>query len=281
MNGDNLEFFKSLKVKGVSFDRRQDVIAKMDSLDRIVLKRERSNEYDGNAIAVYTIRNEQIGYIDREVSTELAAIIDEGRKVVASISKIIGGGGYHYGVVLDIYVERPKAYAFSFINDEPQLMKKFQENLYLSNYYSREIGFLQSVLEKLPPSIQCFHFISYYIIENYEVGVDFTWELINKAEVTWYETLLQLADFDVENVTPSHFMKLLLTDLYYCFHVKDVIYLLTRVDNGETGLEEDVMVMLQQSTDELARFFGNEFTHIYAQWELLVWHLKENEKETI
>ncbi|MFP7299037.1 HIRAN domain-containing protein [Neobacillus niacini] len=93
MNSDNLEFFKSLKVKGVSFDRRQDVIAKMDSLDRIVLKRERSNEYDGNAIAIYTIRNEQIGYIDREVSTELAAIMDEGRKVAASISRINGGSG--------------------------------------------------------------------------------------------------------------------------------------------------------------------------------------------
>ncbi|MFP7299036.1 hypothetical protein [Neobacillus niacini] len=167
------------------------------------------------------------------------------------------------------------------MNDEPQLMKKFQENLYLSHYDSKEIGFLQSVLEKLPQSIQCFHFISYYIIENYEAGVDFTWELINKAEITWYETLLQLADFDVMNVTPSHFMKLLLTDLYFCFHIKDVIYLLTRLDNGETGLEEDVMVMLQKSADELARFFGSEFTHIYNQWGLLVRHLIENKKETI
>lgn len=278
MSHDDLLFFKSLKVKGVSFENRQETIARLDVLDRIVLRRERSNEYDGNAIAVYTIRNEQIGFIEREVSAELAGIMDEGRRVVASISKIMGGSGYLYGVVLDIYLERQKDLIIPLVQDEsPSIIAEFLGNIYGHPTVSQsEIKFLQSVLDTMPKFIQCFHFISYYIFENYKVGIDFSLDFLRHAELTWYNTLLQRAEYPKESLKPTHFMKLLLTDLYFCFQVKEVIYLLIRLDNGETDLEEDVKVMLQHSSDELARFLGNEFEHIYHQWGLLVIELKKN-----
>ena len=225
-------------------------------MDRIVLRRERSNEYDRNAIAVYTIRNEQIGYIDKEASMELASVMDEGRKVAASISKIIGGSGYLYGLVLDLYIEKQKNYILPLIHDESQsIIMEFMENVHLSPMFdSQEIRFLQSVLNQIPNLIQSFYFISYFISENYKAGIDFTWDLLNHAEIIWYNTLLEQADFPKENLTPSYFINLLLTDLYFCFKVQDVVYLLIRLDNGETDLEEDVKVMLQQSSDKLARF---------------------------
>ncbi|BCC16558.1 MULTISPECIES: HIRAN domain-containing protein [Bacillus cereus group] len=277
MNSEELLFFKSSKVKGVSFGKRQETIARIDVMDRIVLRRERSNEYDRNAIAVYTIRNEQIGYIDKEASMELASVMDEGRKVAASISKIIGGSGYLYGLVLDLYIEKQKNYILPLIHDESQsIIMEFMENVHLSPMFdSQEIRFLQSVLNQIPNLIQSFYFISYFISENYKAGIDFTWDLLNHAEIIWYNTLLEQADFPKENLTPSYFINLLLTDLYFCFKVQDVVYLLIRLDNGETDLEEDVKVMLQQSSDKLARFFGIEFDHIYHQWELLVKELKE------
>lgn len=272
MSVDDLKFFMSLKVKGVTFENRQDIISRMDVLDRIVLKRERDNEYDGAAIAVYTIRNEQIGYIDKEVSMELAKIIDQGRKVVASISKIMGGSGYYYGVVLDLYVEKEKEIIFHLFEDEsPSIFAEFIENLqFIHTISEKDIRFLEIVLDSFPKTIQTFNFFTYYILENYKVNIDFSADFLNHAEIIWYETLLKKAEFLKENLKVSHFIKLLLIDLYFHFQVKEALYYLRRLDKDESGLEDDIKVMLKQSNDELARFIGNELDNMCIHWNYLI-----------
>ena len=51
------------KVVGVSFEGRQEVVAKLQMGDRIWLEREPFNPYDVNAIRVTRNNGEQIGYL--------------------------------------------------------------------------------------------------------------------------------------------------------------------------------------------------------------------------
>ena len=53
------------KVVGVTFENRQELIAKLQMGDRVWLQREPFNRYDKNAIKVTRNDGEKIGYISR------------------------------------------------------------------------------------------------------------------------------------------------------------------------------------------------------------------------
>lgn len=57
-------------VSGVSF--RQDIVRTMKEDDRVVLRRDRDNEYDPNAIAIYTLAGDHVGFVSRKVAERFA-----------------------------------------------------------------------------------------------------------------------------------------------------------------------------------------------------------------
>lgn len=94
------------KVVGVTVDGRQELIGSMDISDKIYLKREKDNQYDNNAIAVYVIKDKnkhleneysertglsnKIGYLSREVSESLAPKMDNGQEYDVHITALTG-----------------------------------------------------------------------------------------------------------------------------------------------------------------------------------------------
>lgn len=93
-----------LKVAGVTFDNRQQVIAKLKQNQNLMLVREPNNKYDKLAVAVKTDAGEPVGYIPAANNGSIAYRMDHGGKYKVTVSTITGGGiGMNYGV--NIYIE--------------------------------------------------------------------------------------------------------------------------------------------------------------------------------
>ncbi len=58
------------KVVGVTFEGRQEVVARLHLGEQVHLRREPSNLYDSNAIRVERLNREQIGYLNRRLFTQ-------------------------------------------------------------------------------------------------------------------------------------------------------------------------------------------------------------------
>jgi single-stranded-DNA-specific exonuclease len=89
------------RVVGVTYDNRQDVVARLHVGERVRLCREPRNPYDRNAIRVENGRGEQIGYIRRELAAVLAPSLDAVEGVLpADVIALVGGDepGYAHGV---------------------------------------------------------------------------------------------------------------------------------------------------------------------------------------
>lgn len=100
----------STKVVGVTFDNRQELIARLTIDTKIKLVRDPENPYDSNAIKVVTGTTcEQIGFIKRELAAELALLMDKGYDAKASISALTGEGQEALGVniLIGIYHASP------------------------------------------------------------------------------------------------------------------------------------------------------------------------------
>lgn len=73
-----------IRLAGISYENRQNLLEKMTGKEKIELKREKENKHDENAIAVYaTIKNkkQKIGYIPSVLTSKMAKIIDSGDKL--------------------------------------------------------------------------------------------------------------------------------------------------------------------------------------------------------
>ena len=80
------------RVKGVTFEGRQNIVAELSVEEKLLLIREPQNRFDRNAIRVERSNGEQVGYIDRNLAAKLATIFDEYRKPVsATVDEITGG----------------------------------------------------------------------------------------------------------------------------------------------------------------------------------------------
>lgn len=101
-------------VSGVTYENRQQLLQfiatrKPENLT-IYLRRDRANTYDRYAIAVvvgiHNIRYAHIGYLPKGVAQSMAAVIDKGIELKASLTQIIGGYGWkeNYGALINIAI---------------------------------------------------------------------------------------------------------------------------------------------------------------------------------
>jgi hypothetical protein len=101
----------STRVVGVSFDNRQEVIARLQIGDKVWLEREPDNPHDPNAIKVSRSNSDQIGYINRHLAASLAPFFDAyGYPVKAKVRFLTGSefDGYRLGVVIAFKLPKPK-----------------------------------------------------------------------------------------------------------------------------------------------------------------------------
>lgn len=89
-----------LKVVGVTFvnedgTSRQDIIKELKSNDSIILRREPTNRYDTNAVAIFT-KYGQVGYIGKDYSSILAPMMDAGTQLEAKIGETGEYKGKYY-----------------------------------------------------------------------------------------------------------------------------------------------------------------------------------------
>lgn len=77
------------RVAGVSFDNRQQLVARLKHGEPIQLIREPNNPHDPNAIAVKRGTGEQLGYVPAYLAAELAQEID--RRGIHEIPATITG----------------------------------------------------------------------------------------------------------------------------------------------------------------------------------------------
>ena len=91
------------KVVGVTFDNRQEVIARLHRDDRVWLDMEPENVFDSNAISVCRSNGEQIGYLNRRLAARLISLFRAyGYPVKGKVEMVTGSdwGGYSLGVVI-------------------------------------------------------------------------------------------------------------------------------------------------------------------------------------
>lgn len=99
------------KVVGVTFENRQEVIAKLQMGDRVWLEREPFNAYDVNAIKVTRNNGEQIGYISRHLARSLAPLMDRLAYPIRGKVYLLTGSRYEdYSLGVVIAFKLPKAH---------------------------------------------------------------------------------------------------------------------------------------------------------------------------
>ena len=91
------KYHKFIRVAGVTFDSRQDIIDGIMEGDAVYLKPEPTNAYDPNACAVYlkertleTQGDQIIGYVPRDQSSEVQAMMRQ-KDFTVQIDDITGG----------------------------------------------------------------------------------------------------------------------------------------------------------------------------------------------
>lgn len=84
-----------LKVVGVTFEGRQEIIKQLNKSDIITIRREPTNRFDTNAIAVWSEKG-QVGYIGKDYASILSPMMDAGTKFEATIAELDEYKGTYY-----------------------------------------------------------------------------------------------------------------------------------------------------------------------------------------
>jgi len=102
----------SLPACGERFDNedgtsRQDELARCDVGEPVSLVREPDNPHDPAAVAIFSLRNVRVGYLDRTRARWIGSKIDRGYDVTAIIDRIKGRGlaGSALGLVIRVNME--------------------------------------------------------------------------------------------------------------------------------------------------------------------------------
>ena len=98
------------KVVGVTFEGRQEVVARLKEGDRVWLDQEPDNPYDKNAITVCRSNGEQIGYLNRYLAASIVPFFRAyGYPVKGKVTTLTGSGwnGYSLGVVIAFMLPKP------------------------------------------------------------------------------------------------------------------------------------------------------------------------------
>jgi single-stranded-DNA-specific exonuclease len=86
------------KIVGVTFEGRQRIVARLRVGEEVKLVRDPYNSYDSNAIKVVNMAGQQVGFLSREIVSDLARKMDRGHRYKCTISSVTGGNlGQNYG----------------------------------------------------------------------------------------------------------------------------------------------------------------------------------------
>lgn len=128
--------YLKVRLAGVTYEGRQEIIAKMNINNKIQLKRDKNNKYDKNAIGVYTIQNQNIGWIPKDVASTLTLGMDAGTIYHIKINKILGGNGYNFGIEALITKGDQISKTHQEENSTSGYLKSIDENKYAGSYRS-------------------------------------------------------------------------------------------------------------------------------------------------
>ena len=95
------------RVVGVTFENRQEVVARLSEGERVSLIRDPDNPFDPNAVKVVRWDHQQIGFLDRELAKIMAPRMDRyGGTFKATVSRLTGGyyPGSSFGVMVKFYL---------------------------------------------------------------------------------------------------------------------------------------------------------------------------------
>ena len=92
----------STNLSGVTFEGRQNIIARTSPNESITLRRDPNNAHDRNAVGVYNSNGKSLGWVPKGYAANIAPKMDKGVQFYAKIKKIVGGNGYHYGIEVRI-----------------------------------------------------------------------------------------------------------------------------------------------------------------------------------
>ena len=97
------EFFT--KIVGSTFiEDNQKTLAKLKKDDTLILKREKDNLVDSNAIAIY-FENKKIGYVSANIAKKMSLEIDFGIKYNVTVVKVTGKKEKNLGVNIKVQVD--------------------------------------------------------------------------------------------------------------------------------------------------------------------------------
>lgn len=93
------------KLAGVTFENRQQVVARLEPGMPLRLERQPHNEYDANACALFDPLGDQVGFLNKRLAAELAPLLDAGVEYDVEVADITGGAeGESLGV--NVLLER-------------------------------------------------------------------------------------------------------------------------------------------------------------------------------
>lgn len=123
------EFFHT-KLAGVTFEGRQELIAKLRDDDELELVREPDNSFDSNALGVFSSRlGERLGYLNRDLARVLSAEIDGGEIYEVALASISGRDDAGKALGLNVKISRSSSMALA---EEREAYQKDRRKLYRS-----------------------------------------------------------------------------------------------------------------------------------------------------
>jgi single-stranded-DNA-specific exonuclease len=93
------------KVVGVTFEGRQDVVARLRPGEPLRLVREPANPQDPHAVRVVREDGTSVGYLSAAVAGRLAPQMDRGARYRATVADVTGGGDRYLGVNVRLELE--------------------------------------------------------------------------------------------------------------------------------------------------------------------------------
>lgn len=97
------------KLAGVTFEGRQDALARLAPGSPLRLVRQPDNEYDPNACALFDPRGDQVGFFNRRLAAALAPAVDSGIEYDVEVTEVTGGDGDGRSLGVNVLVSRRDA----------------------------------------------------------------------------------------------------------------------------------------------------------------------------
>ncbi len=79
------------KLAGVSFEGRQEIVARLQPATPLRLERQPDNPYDANACALFDPFGDQVGFLNRRLAAVLAPVVDAGVEYDIEVTDVTGG----------------------------------------------------------------------------------------------------------------------------------------------------------------------------------------------